>query len=51
LGHIVDDDGGAGTGKSDGLGAPQSRGRTGHHRDTSGQIGQLLMCGQLYEYL
>ncbi len=32
-GDVVDDDGGAGAGQADGLGAAQPRGRTGHHRD------------------
>ena len=51
LGHVVDDEGGPGTRQPDGLGAAQAGCGAGHHRDASGKIGQLLVCGQLYEYL
>ena len=42
LRHIVDDHRGPRTCQSDGLGAAKTGCGTGHHRDASGQIGQLI---------
>ena len=47
-GHVVDHDGGTRTGQADRLCPAQARGRTGHHRDPAGQIGQVvLLCTHL----
>ena len=51
-GDVVDHDRRAGAGQADRLGAAQARGRTGHHRDQSGQIGRVsILRSSIYEYL